>query len=498
MTLQRIIITILFAWALLAVFAHLGDVQLEFYDEARRGVSALEMSRGEAPSLLTPSYYGGPDHWGTKPPLLVWCQAIWMKIIGPGELAVRMPSALATLALFWLLTWWGKRDWGSPLVGSLAAVAVLGNWFYISNHGARSGDFDAMLILFLTAQVIFFYRWVADGQRRWIWLAGLSIFLAGMTKGVAGGFFLPGIGVWLLLDPEGRKKLLRPSTWLIPAGAIGLVLYYYYLREQVDPGYIEMVFDNELGGRFEETNEGHDYPFNFYLILLITDEGWRHLLPLLVPAFVYLYPSEYRRPTLLLSTTTALFLLVVSNAATKLVWYHAPCLPLLGMLIGAGTLYLGKRLAKGVGGQKGTVMGISLMAGLFLAPMVLTTHHVLNRSRYLVMHESKGGIKEFMSMKEVQPPYSVVIKDYQPNYRFYVELARERGEAVELKRIQRLMPFLSAEVQPVSEFSPGERVVVCHSETWEYLFDRFMMNPKYRDGRCQLVLLGERRLDTVD
>jgi hypothetical protein len=81
MTSQRIIIAILFAWTLLAVFAHLGDVQLEFFDEARRGVSALEMSRGEAPSLLTPPYYGAPDHWGTKPPLLVWCQVIWIKII---------------------------------------------------------------------------------------------------------------------------------------------------------------------------------------------------------------------------------------------------------------------------------------------------------------------------------------------------------------------------------------------------------------------------------
>lgn len=493
MTLQRSFIAILFAWTLLAVFAHLGDVQLEFYDEARRGVSALEMSRGEAPSLLTPPYYGGPDHWGTKPPLLVWCQAIWMKVIGPGELAVRMPSVLATLALFWLLTWWGKRDWGSPLVGSLATVAVLGNWLYMSNHGARSGDFDAMLVLFLTAQVVFFYRWVADGNSRWLWLAGLSIFLAGMTKGVAGGFLLPGIGIWLLLDPEGRKKLLKPGVWLIPAGAIGLVLCYYFLREQVDPGYLKMVFDNELGGRFDETNEGHKHPFYYYLDLLVTDKGWRHLLPLLLPALIYLFQSEYRRLALLLSVTTVLFLLVVSNAATKLVWYHAPALPLIGMLIGAGAYHLGRLLSEKIGGRKGTIIGVALLSGLFLAPMILTTHHVLNRNRYPVMHEAKGSLKEFMNRPEVRPPYSVVIKDYQPNFRFYVELARERGEAVELKRIQRLRPFLSAEIQPVSEFAPGERVVICHGDTWEYLFDRFKLDPKYKDGRCQLVLLGARR-----
>jgi len=274
-------------------------------------------------------------------------------------------------------------------------------------------------------------------------------------------------------DPAGRKKLLKPGTWLVPAGAIGLVLGYYFLREQVDPGYLELVFDNELGGRYDETNEGHEHPFYYYLNLLVTDHGWRHFLPLLIPALVYLLRSEYRRPTLLLSITTVLFLMVVSGAATKLVWYHAPALPLLGMLIGGGVFHLGRLLSEKIGGRNGVVISTALMVGLFLAPMVLTTHHVLNRGRYLVMHEAKGSLKAFMSRPEVQPPYSVVIKDYQPNFRFYVELARERGEAVELKRIQRLRPFLSAEIQPVSGFSPGERVVVCHGETWEYLFDRF-------------------------
>ncbi|MFT4686159.1 MAG: hypothetical protein ACI94D_001118, partial [Neolewinella sp.] len=42
-------------------------------------------------------------------------------------------------------------------------------------------------------------------------------------------------------------------------------------------------------------------------------------------------------------------------------------------------------------------------------------------------------------------------------------------------------------------FAPGERVVICEGATWEYLFDRFKLEPKYKDGRCQLVLLGARR-----
>ena len=48
-----------------------------------------------------------------------------------------------------------------------------------------------------------------------------------------------------------------------------------------------MVKANELGGRFVDTNEGHQQPFWFYLSRLVSDKAMGHLLALLLPAAVF-------------------------------------------------------------------------------------------------------------------------------------------------------------------------------------------------------------------
>jgi 4-amino-4-deoxy-L-arabinose transferase-like glycosyltransferase len=83
-SLQKILLLLTLAYAGFVLFTGIGEQQLEIYDEARRGVNALEMARGESHPLV-PTYAGEADHWGTKPPFLVWCQAFWIKLLGPGN-----------------------------------------------------------------------------------------------------------------------------------------------------------------------------------------------------------------------------------------------------------------------------------------------------------------------------------------------------------------------------------------------------------------------------
>lgn len=490
----------------LAIFLHLDDMSVEIYDEARRAVSAAEMAGGEAHPLV-PTYNGAPDHWGTKPSLLVACQAFWMKIFGVGELAVRLPSALATLLLCGLLIWWGRRDWGSALAGAMGAVVMLCCWEFMGNHGARTGDFDAMLTLFLTAQVVFFYRWVQDDQVRWLWLAGAAVTLAGLSKGIAGGFFLPGIGLWLLVTRRGRRRLLRPELYGIISLGIALVLGYYFLRNSIDPLYLEMVQKNELGGRFASTNEGHRHPFWYYAQRLVQDKTLGYLLPLLLPALLYYFGVAGKQqlvggaagaktgsssPALLVSLTALVFMTVISVAATKLYWYKTPVLPLLGMLIGGFLFQLASILADKLTGGMGKVVIVGFLAALFLFPMAQITERSMRPRNYQETPDRKLGYRDFMRAEEVQPPYTVLVRDYHPNARFYVLQAQSRGEDVTLKRTKKLLPPLVYNATPPGGLEVGERVIICHSETWDYLFKRFRMKEEFKRGKCKLV-----RLDRV-
>ena len=77
------------------VFSHLDTLPIQLWDESRLAINAYEMHHfGQ---YLVTHFDGLPDLWNTKPPLLIWMQVFWMKIIGVNEIALRLPSALAAL-----------------------------------------------------------------------------------------------------------------------------------------------------------------------------------------------------------------------------------------------------------------------------------------------------------------------------------------------------------------------------------------------------------------
>ncbi|MEL6276881.1 MAG: glycosyltransferase family 39 protein, partial [Bacteroidota bacterium] len=170
---SRFFLIFSFCYFAFVVFAKLGEHQLELFDEARRGVSTLEMYNGESHPLV-PTYLGGPDHWGTKPPLLIWLQTAATFFFGPGEFAIRLPSPIATLLAISLMIWFARRHMGSQVIGLLAGWILLCHWHFVGNHGARSGDYDALLLLFSLAQVLFYFHWVRTSNYRFLYFSALA------------------------------------------------------------------------------------------------------------------------------------------------------------------------------------------------------------------------------------------------------------------------------------------------------------------------------------
>ena len=129
------------------IFGHLDTLPIRIWDESRLAVNANEMQKDG--DFIVTHFYGQPDMWNTKPPLMIWLQAFFMKTIGAGELAVRLPSALAafftsiTLLVFF-------RRYISFWFGSISVMILVTSSGYIGLHASRTGDYDTLLTLFTT------------------------------------------------------------------------------------------------------------------------------------------------------------------------------------------------------------------------------------------------------------------------------------------------------------------------------------------------------------
>lgn len=150
-----------------------GHIQAQ--DEAVYGSSSLEMARHFS---ITPHFLGRLALY--KPPLLYWLSAIAAKIVGPGALALRLPSILAGAATVLLVF--------AILRATLPfAIALTGALLLLSSHLffvlSRTGLTDALLVFQVTLAM---YALLRDPRLDSPWLFGIATGAAIMTKAAAG------------------------------------------------------------------------------------------------------------------------------------------------------------------------------------------------------------------------------------------------------------------------------------------------------------------------
>ncbi|NVO32232.1 ArnT family glycosyltransferase [Hymenobacter lapidiphilus] len=320
-----------------SLFFRLGSAPMQRWDESRLALNAAGIL--EQREWLVMFYGGQPDLWNTKPPLMIWLQALSIKALGYTDLAVRLPAALAALATTLGLFWYGHRYLRGPLMGWLAAVVLLASPGYITLHVVRTGDYDALLVLWTTIALLAFGNYLTTGASRTLWLVVGAFTLAVFTKGVAGVVGLPA----LLLAAACTKQLpgllrqrhlyLGGLALLIAAGS------YYVARESAAPGYLAAVWANELGGRATTALDDHSESLGWYTNLLATSKYSFWLVFSLVGLVLGIRQQprspEYRL-VVLWGCWVGWYLLVLSLVQTKLTWYDAPIYPALALLAAFG------------------------------------------------------------------------------------------------------------------------------------------------------------------
>ncbi|MBK7406672.1 MAG: glycosyltransferase family 39 protein [Saprospirales bacterium] len=465
--------------ALFPLFMHLDSLPLFVYDEGRLANSALEMVQNG--NWLVTYYDGKPDLWSTKPPLLVWIQALHMKALGFNLLAVRLPSALAglatILAIFSFL-WRQTRSLIPSLAGSLVLLTTPG---FVTNHATRTGDYDALLTLWSTLfliQLFYFIRaTAADKQRRRLWLAMLFFTLGVLTKGIVIFLFLPGLLLFLLASRNLLPLLRQSHFYFSVLASIGIVAAYYLGREWAGPGYLEAVLQNELGGRFLNVVEGHHGPWYFYFKNMWEGEFWPWIgfVPLAI-WYSFRDPEKSRRMQWAFFLWNALsFLLILSVAQTKLFWYIIPVYPLLALATGGVLGVIVDRIEDS--STPAWLLKGLLLFGLFTIPFVqqiLQSYH----TRDNLYGWEQRQYADFMKEVKDWPSYVAVETNYNSHLAFYAKVYREKGQD-----ITRKYPH---------ELTPGDTILMCEDRARRAVDDRWATEPLHTWKNCGLYRVGSK------
>jgi 4-amino-4-deoxy-L-arabinose transferase-like glycosyltransferase len=208
------------------IFWKLGAPALMDPDEAHYAQLTREMLR--AGNWMIPLLDGLP--YIDKPVLFHWLQGLAISVLGETETAMRLPSALAAVALLWLTQWTGaqlfdarigQRGW--LMLATMPLTFALGS----------IGVFDMVFTAFLFGTVAVAIVSALRDRPRLQWASYLLLSLAVMTKGpvallLAGLFFLAG----LICGRECRAALLslRWKTGAVLSVVLSLpwFLWMYY------------------------------------------------------------------------------------------------------------------------------------------------------------------------------------------------------------------------------------------------------------------------------
>ncbi len=318
--------------AVFPLFMHLDALPLRVWDEARQAISAWEMWQSR--DFLVTHFEGEPDMWSTKPPLLIWLQVAFISLLGPGELAIRLPSAIAALFTGWFILRLCIRHLDAPWMGLVICAILYTNVGYVNVHVSRSGDYDALLILWMITSLCALFSWSQKGDPRHLFWSIVLLALGVLTKSVQALIIVPGMVLYLLYRRQLMTALKQRMFWIGSAVFVLLVGGFYLGREAANPGYLQAVWENDMGGRYGTSLSGHEQPWDFYIRLLIDvhfSPWW--LLALIGPVLGFASRDErLRHWTVLLTVTAATYLYFISSAETKLSWYAAPLIPLLAGL----------------------------------------------------------------------------------------------------------------------------------------------------------------------
>jgi 4-amino-4-deoxy-L-arabinose transferase-like glycosyltransferase len=180
-----------------------------------------------------------------KPALFHWIQAGSLALFGENELAARLPTAIAAVALLWITYWLGKRLFGAATAERAALMLALTPLTFAL---ARFGYFDMIFTAFLFGSIALLIVAAMEDRRALQIPAFILLSLAAQIKGPFVFIVVSAAAIAACLSKETRVYVRR-IAWipgLIGAGVLALPWFLLMWRRFGDVFIRDYVFYNNL------------------------------------------------------------------------------------------------------------------------------------------------------------------------------------------------------------------------------------------------------------
>lgn len=330
-----IILIVILLIASFNIFYNLGVIPIYSWDEARHGVSAYEMIKNG--NYIVNTYAYKNDYWNLKPPISFWAIAMGYKIAGFNALGLRLFSAFAAIITIVLVAIFSLNIYGR--LTSLIATTVLTTTIpFVTEHCARTGDADAIYVLFFTISVMSLI--LMERSTKWLYLFGLSFSAAFLSKSFhAGNIFF--IGILYLVFSKNLFKLTLKQILALVLSASFPILIWAILRYSNDGiAFFKTMIEFDLMARTSRPLEGHIGGKCYYIEHLQWSYFYWNLVFVAVSMAYLTIAHRYITDRKLINCNLIIWLSMIipfilyTISKTKISWYVLPIYPAAAIWIG--------------------------------------------------------------------------------------------------------------------------------------------------------------------
>ena len=198
-----------------------------------------------------------------KPVFFHWVQRITAALVSDAELAARLPSALAAVALFGLVGWIGAMCAGIQTGrGAWLMLATMPATFLLARTGFMDMLFSALLfgaVALITRALIAPSAWAQAG-------AAICVALAVLTKGPIAALL---VGAWLgalwLMGGPARRAVSGLNVWACVVGVLVLAApWFLWMYSQYTDVFVRDYFGRGHAGYFTPRATASSSQWTFY------------------------------------------------------------------------------------------------------------------------------------------------------------------------------------------------------------------------------------------